>query len=86
MIGGMPAARVSDHAVCVGPPDTIVQGSPTVFINGKPVARIGDMTQHGGVIVTGCPTVIIGNVGMGGLGTAFAASQLLANKVVCAFT
>lgn len=66
IIGGMPAARVSDHAVCVGPPDTIAQGSPTVFINGKPAARIGDMSAHGGVIVTGFPTVIIGNVGMGG--------------------
>jgi uncharacterized Zn-binding protein involved in type VI secretion len=63
----MPAARISDHAICVGPPDTIVKGSPTVFINGKPAARIGDMTAHGGVIVSGFPTVIIGDVGMGGM-------------------
>ena len=28
---------------------------------GMPAARIGDMTAHGGVIVTGCPTVLIGN-------------------------
>ncbi len=67
IIGGMPAARVTDHAVCVGPPDTIIKGSPTVFINGKPAARIGDMTAHGGVIVVGFPTVIIGDVGMGGM-------------------
>jgi len=67
IIGGMPAARVTDHAVCVGPPDTIVKGSPTVFIGHKPAARIGDMTAHGGVIVMGFPTVIIGDVGMGGV-------------------
>jgi uncharacterized Zn-binding protein involved in type VI secretion len=26
----------------------------------KPAARLGDMTAHGGSIVTGCPTVLIG--------------------------
>jgi len=66
IIGGMPAARVTDHAVCVGPPDTIVKGSPTVFIGHQMAARIGDMTAHGGVIVMGFPTVIIGEMGMGG--------------------
>jgi uncharacterized Zn-binding protein involved in type VI secretion len=47
-------------AVCVGPPDVIVKGSMTVIIGGMPAARMGDMTAHGGVIVMGCPTVIIG--------------------------
>jgi hypothetical protein len=28
-------------------------------------ARMGDLTAHGGTIVIGCPTVIIGEVGMG---------------------
>ncbi len=28
---------------------------------GKPAARMGDMTVHGGSIVAGCPTVLIGN-------------------------
>jgi uncharacterized Zn-binding protein involved in type VI secretion len=65
IIGGLPAARVSDMAVCVGPPDVITKGSPTVFINGLPAARIGDSTAHGGVIVAGFPTVIIGEVGQG---------------------
>jgi uncharacterized Zn-binding protein involved in type VI secretion len=60
MIGGMVASVVGDMCVCVGPPDTIVQGSTTVMIGGKPAARIGDMTAHGGSIVVGCPTVIIG--------------------------
>jgi uncharacterized Zn-binding protein involved in type VI secretion len=65
MIGFMPAARVSDTAVCVGPPDVIVKGSPTVIIGGLLAARIGDTTAHGGSIVMGCPTVMIGDVGMG---------------------
>ena len=60
MIGFMPAARVGDMATCVGPPDTIAMGSFTVFIGGMQAARIGDLTAHGGVIVMGCPTVIIG--------------------------
>lgn len=60
LIGGMPAARVGDMLVCVGPPDTIVAGSATVMIGGMPAARMGDSTAHGGVIVIGCPTVMIG--------------------------
>jgi len=60
LIGGMPAARVSDMAVCVGPPDLIALGSFTVLIAGMPAARLGDMTAHGGSIVVGCPTVLIG--------------------------
>ncbi len=60
LIGFLPAARVTDTCVCVGPPDVIVKGSATVMIGFLPAARIGDMTAHGGVIVVGCPTVIIG--------------------------
>lgn len=59
MLGGMPAARVGDLCLCVGPPDAIVTGSPKVLIGGMPAARIGDSTLHGGQIVMGCPTVII---------------------------
>ncbi len=59
LIGGLPAARVSDMAVCTGPPDAIAMGSTTVIIGGMPAARIGDPTVHGGVIVVGCPTVLI---------------------------
>jgi uncharacterized Zn-binding protein involved in type VI secretion len=32
LIGGLPAARVGDMATCVGPPDSIVMGCPTVLI------------------------------------------------------
>lgn len=60
LIGGMPAARVGDMATCVGPPDTIVMGSTTVLIGGMPAARMGDSTAHGGTIMIGCPTVLIG--------------------------
>jgi hypothetical protein len=60
MIGYMPAARVSDTLVCVGPPDSIAAGSPTVIIGGQQAARVGDPTNHGGVVVAGCPTVNIG--------------------------
>ena len=59
-IGGLPAARVGDTLICVGPPDKIKKGSSSVFINGKEAARMGDSTNHGGVIVMGNPTVIIG--------------------------
>lgn len=60
LIGGLPAARVGDMAVCVGPPDTIAIGSTTVLIGNMPAARMGDMTAHGGTIVLGMPTVLIG--------------------------
>jgi len=60
LIGGMPAARMGDMATCVGPPANIVKGSATVMISNMPAARLGDMTAHGGSIVAGCPTVLIG--------------------------
>ena len=34
LIGGQPAARMGDMATCVGPPDTIALGAPTVLIGG----------------------------------------------------
>jgi uncharacterized Zn-binding protein involved in type VI secretion len=60
LIGKLPAARMTDMAVCVGPPDAIAKGSLTVLIGKLPAARLGDPTLHGGVIVAGCPTVLIG--------------------------
>jgi len=60
LIGNLPAARVGDLAVCVGPPDAIVKGSATVLIANMPAARVGDTTAHGGAIAVGWPTVIIG--------------------------
>lgn len=60
LIGGMPAACVGDMAVCTGPPDSIIIGSATVQIGGKFAARMGDSTAHGGTIILGCFTVLIG--------------------------
>ena len=60
LIAFLPAARVTDMAVCVGPPDVIALGSFTVIVCGQPAARIGDLTAHGGSIVAGLPTVLIG--------------------------
>lgn len=60
MIAGQPAAKVGDMLTCTGPPDSIIKGSGTVMIGGMPAARQGDSTAHGGVIIAGCATVIIG--------------------------
>ena len=66
--GKMPQSRVTDMCVCVGPPDVIAKGSSGVFVGKLPAARLGDMTAHGGTIVVGCPTVLIGETGGGGGG------------------
>ena len=60
LIGGMPAAKMGDMLTCTGPPDSIIMGSSTVMIEGMPAARMGDSTAHGGSIILGCPTVMIG--------------------------
>ena len=63
LIGSMPAARIGDMCVCVGPPDVIVTGAMNALIMGSPAARIGDMTAHGGAITVRFPTVLIGMAG-----------------------
>lgn len=60
LIGNLPAAGVTSTCVCVGPPDMIIKGSMTVLIGKMPAARIGDSTMHGGTVVAGLPTVLIG--------------------------
>jgi uncharacterized Zn-binding protein involved in type VI secretion len=59
LIGGLPAARATDMAVCVGPPDVIAMGSVKVLIGNLPAARLGDSMAHGGTIVLGFPKVLI---------------------------
>src|SRR5260370_12135289 len=66
LIGFLPASRVPNMAPCVGPPDVIVKGSPTVLISSLPAARVTDQTAHGGLIVLGCFTVMIGDAGSPG--------------------
>jgi uncharacterized Zn-binding protein involved in type VI secretion len=61
LIGNMPAAREGDKLVCATGPDSIARGESTVLIGGQPAARLGDPTTHGGAIVVGCPTVMIGS-------------------------
>ncbi|MBP7659034.1 MAG: PAAR domain-containing protein, partial [Burkholderiaceae bacterium] len=73
IVGGMPQARITDLCVCVGPPDSIVKGSFVVPAMNNPAARMTDQTAHGGTIVIGFPTVLIGLAGTAGnppVGTA----------------
>lgn len=81
MIGFMPAwrAMIDQHAcplASITGPDgvgSVMMGSPTVFINGMMACRMGDIVLEkpglamGPVnpIIMGCPTVMIGEVGMG---------------------
>ncbi len=65
IVGFLPQARMGDSLICVPAIDSIQKGSPTVLVNGRQAARIGDPTAHGGVLVAGCPTVLIGESGQG---------------------
>lgn len=80
LVGGVPAARVTDMLACTGPPDVIAKGSASVFINGLPAARQGDPTAHGGIVSTGFATVLIGDRtgGGGGAGSGAAGSAAAA--------
>ena len=60
LTGKLPQARVTDMCMCVGPPDMIAKGSATVLVGNLPAARVLDQTSHGGMIVMGCFTVLIG--------------------------
>lgn len=70
LTGGLFQARLGDMLVCVGPPDVIVKGSPTVIVMGSLAARMTDNTAHGGMIVMGFPTVLIGESGGGSGGSS----------------
>ena len=46
---------------CIDHPGQIVNtGSATVFVNGKPIARVGDLVDIGGSITAGIPNVFAG--------------------------
>jgi uncharacterized Zn-binding protein involved in type VI secretion len=60
LVGCLPAAPLGNMAVCVGPPDVIIKGSMTVLTGGRPQARILDNCAHGGMIVVGMFTVLVG--------------------------
>ena len=60
-IEGLGAHRQGDlWAVHVGHDGRLAKGSDTVFINGKPAARVGDMITCGSIAATGAGTVFIG--------------------------
>jgi uncharacterized Zn-binding protein involved in type VI secretion len=61
LVGSMAAATQGSTCVCMfGPPNTITGGSTTVKVGFMAAARVGDDTAHGGRIVKGYPTVLIG--------------------------
>lgn len=65
VIGGQLAARVTDLAVCVGAIDSIASGSATVLAGGLCIARLTDPMTHGGKIVAGLATVLVGGPASG---------------------
>lgn len=60
MIVNMPTGSVTSQEVCTGPPDADLLVSSTVMVGGKPADRLGDSSTHGGSLVMGAPTVMIG--------------------------
>ncbi|WP_207515223.1 PAAR domain-containing protein [Longitalea luteola] len=59
-IEGVSAAVAGDNCMCVGAMDTIISGSGSVYIGGKPAARKGEQCTHGGNVLSGSGTVFIG--------------------------
>ena len=65
MVAKMPAAVVGDMVLYTPPPPLspvtapISKGSATVFIGGKPAARMSDIAGPGSIMM-GAPTVMIG--------------------------
>lgn len=60
-IGNLPAATVASVCTCASVlPNAISKGSGSVMIGYQAAVRAGDPTAHGGVIVGGCATVLIG--------------------------
>lgn len=63
LINNLPAHRQGDHWVVhndSGHDGTCAIGSPTVFINNKAAARIGDPISCGSIIAQGSPDTFIG--------------------------
>jgi uncharacterized Zn-binding protein involved in type VI secretion len=85
-IDGKHAARVGDKAHCRLATDTVMMGSSTVYWDGAPAARKDDLCMHGGKIVNGSPTVLIGGANM--IGNPLRAADFFpgqqANKDTCA--
>lgn len=80
LISGLPASTVGNLCVCISPaPDIIIMGSVTVLISGMPAARLSDKTAHGGIIVFGAGTVLIGDFAAVGAVKVFPGRQRYGN-------
>ena len=60
LIEGLPASAVGDEIAAAQGPDAVALGSLTVLIEGRPAAMLGSLTATGGTVLTGMPTVMIG--------------------------
>ena len=56
-----PVCRIGDKLQCASPSlNSAKMGSTTVFVNGKGVTRMGDITAHQGKITQGELSVLVG--------------------------
>jgi len=68
--------------VCVGFPDTVSTGDPTVLLEGFAVARLEDSTTHGGVIVEGSDRIFINGVPAAFIGGFHTCPMVLGSSAV----
>jgi uncharacterized Zn-binding protein involved in type VI secretion len=59
-VNGIPVALVGDACACSCATDTITSGAALFTVNGIQVAINGSATAHGGVVVAGDGSVMIG--------------------------
>lgn len=61
LIEKLPGSTLGDKCVCAPGPDVTAKSSGSVFYMGKAAVRLGDTTAHGGVIIGGAVTVLVGD-------------------------
>ena len=60
LLNNLGIARIGDKCQCAdGSIAIIIQGCNSILVEGKPVAYVGCMTSHGGVITSGSPSAFI---------------------------
>lgn len=61
LINGIPVAVKGSKCICTGSPksNSIIIGSPGIFVDGEQIAIVGSMTEHGGVVIEGISGVTI---------------------------
>lgn len=60
LAAGLPLAAAGSLVGCEGALGIVLSGSATVLVAGWPVARMGDATAHGGVLVDGASSILVG--------------------------